>query len=276
MRRLLLVLGVASTAGAFVWMGGAAAFSADQVAAPATARPAAGAHPEVAAWPSRSESLRSAGDVGRGKQLFLSSCAACHGAGGVGTEQGPPLINVGAAAASFQLTTGRMPLANPKGQPVRKPPAFNQRKIDDLVAYVASLGHGPPIPDVDPARGDLSEGGTLFRLNCAACHSSAGVGGALSYGSDAPSLRAATSQQIAEAMRTGPGQMPVFGRDTLSKHQVDSITRYVKYLQHPDDPGGFSLGRIGPITEGMVALLLGIPLLLFVCVRIEESHERQR
>ena len=169
-----------------------------------------------------------------------------------------------------------MPLANPKGQPVRKPKAFGAAEIRALVAYVASLGPGPAIPDVDEHAGSLSEGGTLFRLNCAACHSSAGVGGALSYGSDAPSLRGATSTQIAEAIRTGPGQMPVFGRTTFSNRQVDSITRYVKYLQNPDDPGGFSLGRVGPITEGMVALLIGMPLLLFVCIRIEESHERQR
>jgi len=212
--------------------------------------------------------------VERGRELFLTACSSCHGAQGRGTDQGPILTNVGAAAASFQLTTGRMPLTDPGAQPVRKPPAFRPAEIDALVAFVASLGHGPPIPDVDIAAGNLSRGGTLFRFNCAACHSSTGVGGALSYGSDAPSLKAATPQQMGEAMRTGPGQMPVFGPDTLSARQVDSIARYVTYLQNPDDPGGFSLGRIGPITEGMVALLVGIPLLLFVTTRIEESHER--
>jgi ubiquinol-cytochrome c reductase cytochrome c subunit len=215
-----------------------------------------------------------AGTLERGRELFLTSCSGCHGAEGGGTHQGPSLLGVGAAAADFQLSTGRMPLADPSAQAVRKPPAFSPREIDALVAYVASLGDGPPIPDVDPAAGDLSEGGTLFRLNCAACHSAAGAGGALSYGDDAPNLWSATPLQVAEAIRTGPGQMPVFGPDTFSKHQVDSIVRYVRYLDDPDDPGGFSLGRIGPITEGMVALLLGLPLLLFVCRRIEEPHER--
>ncbi len=216
------------------------------------------------------------GLVDHGRQLFLTSCSNCHGSRGQGTDQGRPLINVGAAAASFQLTTGRMPLTDPSVQPVRKPPAFRPGQIDALVAFVASLGSGPPIPNVDTASGNLSQGGTLFRFNCAACHSTTGVGGALSYGSDAPSLKEATPQQMGEAMRSGPGQMPVFGPDTLSAHQVNSIARYVTYLQDPDDPGGFSLGRIGPITEGMVALLVGIPLLLFVTTRIEESHERQR
>jgi ubiquinol-cytochrome c reductase cytochrome c subunit len=102
------------------------------------------------------------------------------------------------------------------------------------------------------------------------------VGGALSYGTDAPSLHSATPKQIAEAIRTGPGQMPVFGPETFSQQQLDSIVRYVRYLRDPEDPGGFSLGRIGPITEGMVALLLGLPLLLFACRRIEEAHEHER
>jgi ubiquinol-cytochrome c reductase cytochrome c subunit len=249
----VVVVGLAVTAGLFAWLGGTAAGSAGH---------------QGATTPNAL--------IARGSDLFLISCASCHGAGGVGTDQGPPLIGVGAAAADFQLTTGRMPLANTKGQPVRKPRAFDASEIRALVAYVASLGPGLAIPHVNAAAGKLSEGGTLFRLNCAACHSSAGVGGALSYGSDAPSLQSATPTQIAEAVRTGPGQMPVFSQATFSDRQVDSIVRYVKYLQHPDDPGGFSLGRIGPITEGMVALLIGIPLLLFVCVRIEESHERQR
>jgi ubiquinol-cytochrome c reductase cytochrome c subunit len=218
----------------------------------------------------------SAADVERGRELFVTSCASCHGAEGLGTSLGPSLAGVGAASASFQLTTGRMPLANVNTQPVRKPKAFTRREIDDLVAYVASLGPGPPIPNVNPAAGSISTGASLFQLNCAACHSAAGIGGALSYGNDAPNLHQATPQQVAEAIRTGPGQMPVFGPTTFDQHQLNSLVRYVLYLRHPDDPGGLSLGHVGPITEGAVALLVGIPLLLFVARRIEEAHERQR
>jgi ubiquinol-cytochrome c reductase cytochrome c subunit len=235
-----------------------------------------GASAVAGTWSSPAQSdPTSADQVERGRQLFLTSCSSCHGSDGRGTSIAPSLVGVGAASASFQLTTGRMPLTDPEAQAVRKPPAFSLREIDDLVAYVASLGAGPPIPDVDPAAGNIETGSMLFLNNCAACHSAAGAGGALSYGSDAPQLHRATAQQIGEAIRTGPGQMPVFGPDTFTKHQVDSIVRYVRYLRDPDDPGGFSLGRIGPITEGMVALLLGLPVLLFVCRRIEEAHERR-
>ncbi len=163
--------------------------------------------------------------VEQGRELFLTSCTACHGKGGVGTPQGPALVGAGAASADFQLSTGRMPLADPSAQPVRKQRAFDPSQIRALVAYVASLGPGPAIPHVDPTAGSLSEGGTLFRFNCAACHSASGVGGALSFGTDAPSLRAATATQIGEAVRVGPGQMPVFGPDTFSDHQVNSLAR---------------------------------------------------
>ena len=194
----------------------------------------------------------------RGRELFVSSCASCHGASGRGTADGPPLVRVGAAAADFQLSTGRMPLAAPGAQAVRKPPVFGAADRQALVAYVASLGPGPPIPAVDPEQGDLARGGELFRLNCAACHGFAGRGGALSYGRHAPPLIEATPLQVAEAIRTGPGQMPVFGSDTLDDHEADSVVRYVSYLHRPDDRGGHGLGHLGPIPEGLVAGIFGL------------------
>jgi ubiquinol-cytochrome c reductase cytochrome c subunit len=207
--------------------------------------------------------------VERGRDLFLVSCASCHGADGRGTRDAPTLEGVGAAAADFQLSTGRMPLAAPGAQAVRKPPAFRGEDREALVAYVASLGPGPPIPSVNPAAGDLPRGGQLFRLNCAACHGFAGRGGALSYGRHAPPLIHATSLQVAEAIRTGPGQMPVFGPATLDEQEVDSIVRYVSYLHHPDDRGGLGLGHLGPIPEGLVAGIFGLGAVALVTRWIE-------
>jgi ubiquinol-cytochrome c reductase cytochrome c subunit len=149
-------------------------------------------------------------------------------------------------------------MANDEGQAVRKEPAYGPEEIEALVAYVASLGPGPAIPTVDPEGGHLQHGGELFRLNCAACHQAAGAGGALSYGRNAPSLLPATAVQVAEAVRTGPGQMPVFGPEQLTDEDVRSIVTYVRYLQRADNPGGFSLGRIGPIPEGFVAIGIGL------------------
>lgn len=213
--------------------------------------------------------------VQEGRELFLISCSSCHGIDAQG-GYGPSLIGAGAALPDFMLSTGRMPLAAPGLQSVRKPPAFTEEEIASIVAYVDSLGGGVPIPDVQPQRGDLGEGGDLFRENCAACHSSAGAGGALPLGIRAPSLHQATATQIGEAIRTGPGPMPDFSEAVLSERDVDSIAAYVGYLQESDDPGGLPLGRRGPVTEGVVAWVIGIPLLLLTTMWIERFRVRRR
>jgi ubiquinol-cytochrome c reductase cytochrome c subunit len=215
------------------------------------------------------------GPVERGRELFLTGCSSCHGAEGEGTNQGPDLRGVGAAAADFQLSTGRMPNTSPDRQSVTKRSPYTRKQIDDLVAYVASLGPGPPIPDVNTPPGNLQEGAQLYLDNCAACHSAAGNGGALSLGQDAPTLHKATPVEVAEAVRTGPGQMPVFGPETFTRQQVNSIVRYVEYLKKPEDPGGLSLGLVGPITEGLVAILIGLGALMLVSRWIEPPGVRR-
>ncbi len=224
---------------------------------------------------SEPERAQGTGDEARGERLFLVGCASCHGQHGEGTSQGPDLRGVGAAAADFQLSTGRMPNTAPDRQSVTKRSPYTRPEIDDLVAYVASLGPGPPIPDVDSPPGDLQEGGELFLDNCAACHSAAGNGGALSVGRDAPTLHGATPVEVAEAIRTGPGNMPVFGPGTFTPQQVNSIVRYVDYLKKPQDPGGLSLGLVGPITEGLVAILVGLGALMLLTRWIEPRAMRE-
>jgi ubiquinol-cytochrome c reductase cytochrome c subunit len=204
------------------------------------------------------------GDADAGRRLYVEGCAACHGLEGEGVEgRGPSLENAGEAAADFYLTSGRMPASTGTGdQPLRKPPAYSPEQIADLVAYVGQLGDGPPIPDIDPADGDLALGQQLYTANCAGCHNSAGSGGALGQGFYAPAVMRATDVQVAEAVRVGPGAMPAFGEGVIDDHELASIVRYVDYLRDPVDPGGFSLGRIGPVTEGMVAWLVGMAALI--------------
>ncbi len=157
-----------------------------------------------------------------------------------------------------------MPLANPRDVPARKDPAYTPEEIEALVAFVASLGDGPELPEVDIEAGDLAEGGVLFRESCQACHSATGAGGALSYGRAAPSLGEATPSQVGAAVRSGPGQMPRFGEEIFDAEQVDSIAAYVDYLEQPDDRGGIALGRLGPIPEGFLVWVGGLGLLLVV------------
>jgi ubiquinol-cytochrome c reductase cytochrome c subunit len=215
-----------------------------------------------------------AAKVERGRELYLTGCSSCHGLDGKGVTtpdgevRGPTLERAGEALAYYMLSTGRMPLANSDDVNRRKDPAYEPDEIDDLVAYVATLGDGPPIPDVDPASGDLAFGGELYRSNCQACHGAAGSGGALSYGNAAPPVGPATAKQIASVVRTGPGEMPVFGRDVITDEELDSLVRYVRYLEDPDDRGGIALGRLGPIPEGFLVWVLGMGLLIVVCTWI--------
>jgi ubiquinol-cytochrome c reductase cytochrome c subunit len=202
--------------------------------------------------------------IDRGHQLYDTGCVSCHGVdgGGVvtpdGETRGPSLQNAGEAATYYQLSTGRMPLADVNETPARKRPAYNDNEIDALVAYVGSLGNGPALPHVDTNGADVAAGGELFRANCAPCHSAAGAGGALSYGDAAPPLTHSEPLQVGAAVRSGPGQMPVFGPDVLDERQLNDVAAYVQYLRHPQDPGGVPIGRTGPVPEGFVAWFFGM------------------
>jgi ubiquinol-cytochrome c reductase cytochrome c subunit len=198
-----------------------------------------------------------------GRTRFESDCAVCHGNSGRGSSRGPSLVNVGAASLDFWLSTGRMPLASPSDTPQRHPPAYRPSTIRALIAYVQYLtgSGGPPIPQVNLAGADLGAGGVSFRLQCAACHSWAGEGGAL-VSRAAPATNQATPTQIFEAIRIGPGAMPRFGQAALTDREVKNVVAYVRYLAHPFDRGGEPLGRIGPLAEGAAALFIGLGLLV--------------
>jgi ubiquinol-cytochrome c reductase cytochrome c subunit len=209
------------------------------------------------------------GDAVAGRQLFADGCSTCHGRDGHGIpDRGPSLVGAGAEAADFYLRTGRMPLSEPDDEPVRSPVQYDDREIDDLVAYVASLG-GPPIPAVDPARGDLARGRAVFSSSCAGCHQIVGQGGIV-VGATAPSLQQADARQIAEAVRVGPYLMPNFSDRVIDQADLDSVARYVLWTRDPATPGGWGIGLIGPIPEGMVAWLIAILALIGVARLIGE------
>jgi ubiquinol-cytochrome c reductase cytochrome c subunit len=199
-----------------------------------------------------------------GQYLFTQGCSTCHGVNGQGTTIAPSLIGVGAAAVDFYISTGRMPLNHPEVQAQRKKPLYNDVQRKAIVDYVSSLAEGPAIPHVDTSQGDLVEGNELYANNCAGCHNSAGSGGALGRDYYAPRLYSATDQQIGEAVRIGPGAMPVFGPNTFTDQQVDSLVKYVNHLKDAHSPGGVSIGRIGPVSEGFFAWVVGLGLLLLV------------
>ncbi|MEU6116509.1 c-type cytochrome [Streptomyces sp. NPDC047117] len=209
--------------------------------------------------------------IKEGKKLFAVGCASCHGTGGQGTSDGPSLVGVGAAAVDFQVATGRMPAQQPGAQVPRKKNIYSQAEIDQLAAYVASLGAGPSVPekkDYSADGADIGKGGELFRTNCAQCHNFTGKGGALTNGKFAPALDGVDPKHIYEAMETGPQNMPSFGDGSLSKANKKDIVAYLGEVNGDKtaSPGGMDLGGLGPVSEGLFGYIFGLGALVAVAI----------
>jgi ubiquinol-cytochrome c reductase cytochrome c subunit len=220
--------------------------------------------------PGRSSAANSNPAIDKGRALFLQGCASCHGLNAQGGTTAPSLIGVGAAAVDFQVGTGRMPLQQHTPQAEQNSHVrYNNDQIELMAAYIASLAPGPAIPtNLNYQSADVAFGGALFRTNCAQCHNFAGSGGALTYGKFAPSLSSATPKQIYEAMITGPESMPVFGNQQITPQQKLAIVDYIRTIKTEPNPGGAGLGRVGPVSETVVAWLVGIGGLVLVTMWI--------
>ena len=228
--------------------------------------------------------------VAKGRELFLVGCSFCHGQNGEGVrtqdgnQLGPSLVGVGGAAVDFQVGTGRMPMAQPAQQAPRKTPAYDEEEIAALAAYVASLGPGPAIPsESDYSIEGLSEeeqeeaivrGGQIFLTNCTACHNFQGQGGAMPRGGYAPQIRGVEPKYIYEAMLTGPQSMDNFSNGNLSPEEKRDVIAYLGSLEESPEYGGFGLGGLGPVPEGLAAWLLGIGTLVGFAVWIAAHTTR--
>jgi ubiquinol-cytochrome c reductase cytochrome c subunit len=235
------------------------------------------ASPASAAAPSVAQQAQ----IAHGESIFQQDCATCHGFAAQGiTGVAPGLIGVGAAAVDFQVSTGRMPAKVNGAENDRKPPQLSPAQTHAVAAYIASLGGGPPIPSaaqVSTAGANIGLGQQLFTSNCAQCHNFVGAGGALTYGKFAPVLSPSTPTQIYEAMLTGPEAMPVFNDSTITPSEKADIIAYVTGTRSEPNPGGVSLGRVGPVTEGLVAFL-GLALFmvlaaLWITAKHGKAHE---
>jgi ubiquinol-cytochrome c reductase cytochrome c subunit len=218
--------------------------------------------------------------ISAGRLLFAQTCSSCHGndANGVGPEGeatiGPNLQGVGAATVDFWVSTGRMPASDVKAvEAERRESRLTPLQALELAAWVNTLDPAvPAVPTPHLAGADQSAGQDLFSLNCAACHTITGSGDALAFGTNAPSLqnRSVTGQQVAEAIRIGPANMPRFSGN-LTDQQVSDLVSYVTgRIEHSTNPGGFDLGGVGPVAEGFVALLIGVGGLALICFWIGE------
>ena len=210
-----------------------------------------------------------------GRELFLVGCSFCHGSSGEGvltkdgdSQYGPSLVGVGAASVDFQVGTGRMPLVQPGAQAPRKPVVYNDEETEQLAAFVASLGPGPSIPTADDYSVEglneeqreeaVARGGRIFLTNCTACHNFQGQGGAMPRGGYAPQIRGVDPKYIYEAMLTGPQSMPTFSNGNLPPDAKRDVIAYLETISDEPGYGGFGMGGLGPVGDGVFAWLVGI------------------
>jgi ubiquinol-cytochrome c reductase cytochrome c subunit len=235
------------------------------------------------------QTVTTAEQVEEGRQLFTVNCSSCHGLNGEGIrtdgngQLGPSLVGVGAAAVDFQVGTGRMPMAAPGQQAPVKPVVFTDEEREALAAFVASLGPGPAIPDEsDYSTAGMSEeereeaivrGGQIWFTNCTACHNFDGASGAMPRGGKAPSLHETSPKNIYQAMLTGPGPMDNFSDGNISPEDKRAVIAYIESIREEPEAGGFALGAIGPVAEGLFTWL-GIGVLVVFTIWIAAHTTR--
>ena len=206
-----------------------------------------------------------------GAAIYAANCATCHGAQGWGSPDGPNLHGAGMAKLDFYLRTGRMPASVPWVEVAhRDERAGQQLPLNDvraLEAYLAPVvAGGPALPEVTVGS-DLERGRRLYESNCEQCHAIRGDGGSIGRADWAPALHAASIDEVADAVRAGPGEMPRFGEQQLTQSDLDNVAGFVLALE-PLQPGTTPLpsASTGPVPEGALGYVAVLLVIIFAAV----------
>jgi len=190
-----------------------------------------------------------------GAMLYTQFCSSCHGADLRGGVNAPSIRGAGAARVDFWVSTGRMPAAVPWIEEGHRNTQFTQDQITAITAYVTSVeAGGEAIPRID-ATGNARNGRTLYEQNCEHCHGVNGEGASIGGNEWAPDLHEASLVQIAEAIRTGPAQMPVFGARQFDERDLKDVVAYVWSLNGETAQQAVPLRSSGPVPEGLFGWL---------------------
>ncbi|MGH9574364.1 MAG: c-type cytochrome [Candidatus Acidiferrales bacterium] len=190
-----------------------------------------------------------------GAVVYALNCIKCHSADGGGISAVVSMLGPSLKAEHDRQFVSNM-VANGKAPMPSFRPLLSSAQIDAVADYVTTQ-----IATIPLASGDVSEGGELFRVNCAPCHGAPARGGALAYaGINAPSLTDKDAARIAGAIRWGPGPMPSFPQSVVNDQQLDSIVTYIQVLRRPPHAGGVPLGYFGPVAEGIVSWVAALLL----------------
>jgi ubiquinol-cytochrome c reductase cytochrome c subunit len=228
----------------------------------------------VADSPAAHAAARQAPDEPDGAFLYGRDCVSCHGIDGLGGWRGPSLEGTGAAGNYYVLATGRMPISHPHEPIRRSTPAYSEAEIAALVDHVTSLVDGPDLPELGTVAVDLPRGGALYRLHCAACHGSTGVGVALALDAFAPPILDAEAAEVAAVMAAGAGAMPAFYPRAFTDEEFEAVVAYTQHLREPLDQGGLPFGRAGRVDEALAAWGVGILVLVLLAAWIARAPAR--
>ena len=77
-------------------------------------------------------------------------------------------------------------------------------------------------------------------------------------GGYAPKIRGVVPKHIYEAMLTGPQAMDNFSNGNLSPEEKRDVIAYLYSLREQPQYGGFGLGGMGPVSEGLFTWIVGL------------------
>jgi len=180
------------------------------------------------------------GDLGRGRDLFISSgCGGCHtmeaaGPQAVGTT-GPDLDTAfgpdreqGFAESTFQQVV-RTQIAFPAIDSAMPPDLVTGQDADDVSYFVAQCAGNPGDSQCAPPGGGeitATKGSEIFQqAGCVNCHTLAAAG---ATGTIGPNLdEAKPSAEVAtDRVTNGGNGMPAFG-EQLTDEQIQAVVEYV-------------------------------------------------
>jgi mono/diheme cytochrome c family protein len=233
------------------------------------------------------------GDVTRGKKLYDQDCAVCHGdraQGRVGATLAKDFPGIRVDALLKEIISNGvqgsvMPAwAKSKGGPL------SDAEIDDIVAYIRSLGNIAPTvvaprpttqvapmpsPIATFPAGDAKRGAQVYTENCVLCHGANGegrIGATLSR--DWAGINVTTFLNTTIARGVAGSKMPAWSQSyggPLTNQQIADVGAYVNTIKQTGAPaptavpvdvpqGGVVTGTLLLICFGLLVLVGAVVL----------------